>query len=149
VLGVVGKGSPSSPGKNVAFFYIHCLTQVTEALSLYQTYSKLDDGLDKRFQSVEKVIKTVCPNNLSDELKVQLSDVTSQVKDLISNNNQLQKRSAQKVLCSSCAIKLPIPDYKIRQGAALYSPVNHLAQLSLEILCHLLLMKKKKSKNAD
>ena len=55
---------------------------------------KLDDGL-KQFQSMESMFKTVCPNNLtstSDELKVQLSDITSQVKDLLSNNNQLQKQ---------------------------------------------------------
>ena len=81
--------------QTVAFFCSSCLPQVTEALSLYQTYFKLDDGLEKRFQSMENMFKTVCPDNLtstSDELKVQLSDVTSQVKDLLSNNNQLQKQ---------------------------------------------------------
>ena len=39
--------------ENVAFFCYRCLPDVSKALSLYNTYSKLDAEFEKRFQSME------------------------------------------------------------------------------------------------
>ena len=90
--------------ENVAFFCCRCLPEVSEALFLYKTYSKLDIEFENRFQSMEnklhkgigqhltKCFEATSAVSLEDtckKLQQSIDDLSSKITALSTSNNNL------------------------------------------------------------
>jgi len=88
---------------NILFFCSVCLDKLSAALLSYdginsacssveKSVKSMETKLSNRFDILSDHFKDFCSNDSYDELKSQVCNVPTQVKDLISNNNQLQKQ---------------------------------------------------------
>jgi len=91
--------------ENIVFFCSHCLPEVPNALTLYQTYSKLDTEFAAKFQSMEnqlhkgvgqQVVKCFEAANVAGledvckKLQKSVTELESKIANLSLSNNSLQ-----------------------------------------------------------
>lgn len=123
----------SDVSSNILFFCCVCLNKLPAALLSYdginsacssveKSVMSMETKLSNRFDSLSDHFRGSCSNDSYDELKSQVCNVSTQVKDLISNNNQLQKQIE--------AINSSLKEMNKKSYAAATQATNSLTPLS-------------------